>query len=133
MAHYLVTGAAGFIGARVCEELLRQDHIVVGIDNLNPSYDVRLKQWRLRRLKGSQAFRFHELDICDQTGLVQLIESTSRFNGLLNLAARAGVRTLLLTHFYPSCQGNDLVTPCQKEFSGKIILAEDLMRLTVGS
>lgn len=49
------------------------------------------------------------------------------------MAARAGVKALLLTHFYPSCQGHDMVTPCQKEFPGKIILAEDLMRLTVGA
>lgn len=48
------------------------------------------------------------------------------------MAARAGVKRLLLTHFYPACAGHDLLTPCQKQFPGTILLAEDLMRLTVG-
>jgi ribonuclease BN (tRNA processing enzyme) len=48
------------------------------------------------------------------------------------LAARAGVKRLLLTHFYPACAGRDLLTPCQKHFDGQIDLARDLMRLRVG-
>jgi ribonuclease BN (tRNA processing enzyme) len=48
------------------------------------------------------------------------------------MAAEAGVKRLLLTHFYPACAGQDLLTPCQKQFSGEILLARDLMRLTVG-
>ncbi len=48
------------------------------------------------------------------------------------MAARAGVKRLLLTHFYPSCNGHDLLTPCQKQFPGTILLARDLMRLAVG-
>ena len=50
MSTYLVTGAAGFIGAKVCELLLSEKHIVVGIDNLNDYYDVRLKDYRLGQL-----------------------------------------------------------------------------------
>lgn len=49
------------------------------------------------------------------------------------IAARAGVKSLLLTHFYPTCVGHDLLTPCQKQYPGKILLARDLMRLTVGA
>ena len=52
MAQYLVTGAAGFIAARVAEMLLAQGHTVVGIDNLNDYYDVRIKDHRLTRLLG---------------------------------------------------------------------------------
>jgi ribonuclease BN (tRNA processing enzyme) len=48
------------------------------------------------------------------------------------MAARAGAKLLVLTHFYPSCRGKDLLTPCRKEFPGEILLAEDLMQLTVG-
>ena len=52
MANYLVTGCAGFIGARVSEMLLDEGHGVVGVDNLNDAYDIRLKDWRLKRLLG---------------------------------------------------------------------------------
>jgi len=53
MSTYLVTGAAGFIASRVCELLLVDGHTVVGVDNLNAYYDVRLKDWRLARLLGA--------------------------------------------------------------------------------
>ncbi|MFQ5882314.1 MAG: MBL fold metallo-hydrolase [Candidatus Methylomirabilales bacterium] len=49
------------------------------------------------------------------------------------MAARAGVKILLLTHFYPACWGQDLMTPCRKQFPGQVLLAQDLMRLTVGA
>jgi len=48
------------------------------------------------------------------------------------IAALANVTTLLLTHFYPACQGHDLLTPCRKQFGGIVLLAHDLMRLQVG-
>jgi nucleoside-diphosphate-sugar epimerase len=51
---YLVTGAAGFIAAKVCEQLLAAGHTVVGVDNLNDYYDVRLKDYRLSRLLGEK-------------------------------------------------------------------------------
>ena len=50
----LVTGAAGFIGCKVTEVLLGDGHEVTGLDNLNDAYDVRRKQWRLRRLEGGR-------------------------------------------------------------------------------
>ena len=53
MATYLLTGVAGFIAARVAEFLLAGGHTVVGVDNLNDAYDVRLKQWRLARRGGN--------------------------------------------------------------------------------
>lgn len=49
------------------------------------------------------------------------------------MAAKADVKMLLLTHFYPVCRGKDLLTPCRKQYPGKILLAEDLMRLPVGA
>ena len=45
---------------------------MVGIDNLNDAYDVRLKQWRLAQLQGKPGFEFHQLDICDRAGLGEL-------------------------------------------------------------
>jgi nucleoside-diphosphate-sugar epimerase len=98
MAKYLVTGAAGFIGSKVCDMLLAEGHFVVGIDNLNDAYDVRLKQWRLARLCGQGNFAFHCLDIGDRQQLCTLFQaqvdaSGSAFAGVINLAARAGVRS----------------------------------------
>jgi len=65
----LVTGAAGFIGAKVTEYLLDDGYGVVGVDSINDAYDPRLKEWRLARLQGKSGFDFHRLDICDRLGL----------------------------------------------------------------
>ena len=92
MAHYLVTGAAGFIGARVVELLLDQEHRVVGLDNVNDAYDARLKQWRLDRLLVREGFQFHRADIRDREALEQVWETSGKLDGVVNLAARAGVR-----------------------------------------
>jgi UDP-glucuronate 4-epimerase len=87
----LVTGAAGFIGARTAATLLEQGHQVVGVDNLNDYYDVRLKQHRLDGLLALPGFSFRALDIEDLPALQALFKEKS-FDAVLNLAARAGVR-----------------------------------------
>ena len=69
MGKYILTGAAGFIAARVADFLLEDGHQVIGIDNLNDAYDVRLKQWRLDRLLKSPNFSFHQVDISDRLAL----------------------------------------------------------------
>lgn len=91
---YLVTGSAGFIAAGVCRRLLQAGHEVVGIDNLNDAYDPRLKQWRLRQLASQDGFQFVEADITDQAALSELFHryGAAPFAGVVNLAARAGVR-----------------------------------------
>ncbi len=91
MATYLVTGSAGFIGARVTEMLLDEGHHVVGVDNLNDAYDIRLKDWRLNRLLGREGFHFLKLDIADRQALNEQL-GTTPLDGIINLAARAGVR-----------------------------------------
>jgi len=90
MAHYLITGAAGFIAARVCEFLLETGNTVLGLDNLNDAYDVRVKNYRLQRLLRIPGFTFLQADITKQASL-QALENTS-FDAIFNLAARAGVR-----------------------------------------
>jgi nucleoside-diphosphate-sugar epimerase len=91
MKTVLVTGAAGFIGAQVCEQLLSNHVQVVGVDNLNDYYDVTLKEYRLSRLNMLPGFEFRKLDIEDRQALSQLFKSF-QFDTVFNLAARAGVR-----------------------------------------
>ena len=92
---YLVTGAAGFIGYHVADRLLRDGHEVVGVDNLNDYYDVRLKQARLSRLEGRTGFQFLKMDIGDAAAVRQLFDST-RFERVIHLAAQASIRYSLL-------------------------------------
>lgn len=87
---YLVTGCAGFIGSVVAQQLLRDGHTVVGIDNLNDYYDVSLKRFRLGRLRNDR-FQFNEMDIENREKLGRLFREYT-FDAVLNLAARAGVR-----------------------------------------
>jgi nucleoside-diphosphate-sugar epimerase len=96
MANYLVTGAAGFIGARVAEFLLLDGHTVAGVDNLNDAYDVRIKNWRLKYLTDYPNFNFHPIDISDFSALTSanftIEDQPISFDAIINLAARAGVR-----------------------------------------
>jgi nucleoside-diphosphate-sugar epimerase len=90
MANYLVTGAAGFIGARTSEFLIKEGHTVAGVDNLNDAYDPRVKAYRLKRLEALPGFTFHKLDISQKSIIDQF--KADQFEGVINLAARAGVR-----------------------------------------
>ena len=73
----LVTGTAGFIASKVTELLLKRGDKVVGIDNLNDAYDVRLKKWRLRQLEEFRNFTFYRLDITAPTQLEPLFEKSN--------------------------------------------------------
>jgi dTDP-4-dehydrorhamnose reductase len=96
----LVTGAAGFIGMHVARQLLERGDEVIGIDNLNDYYDVRLKQARLAQLAPYSNFRFVKLDIADTAGVTELFRK-ERFDGVVHLAAQAGVRySLTNPHAY---------------------------------
>ena len=92
MATYLVTGAAGFIASRVTEQLLERGDRVVGVDDLNDAYDVRLKEWRLARLQQRAGFEFAKQDIAERADCRGLFERDVAYDGVINLAARAGVR-----------------------------------------
>ncbi|MFO1207022.1 MAG: NAD-dependent epimerase [Burkholderiales bacterium] len=87
----LVTGAAGFIGMHVAERLLQRGDEVVGVDNVNDYYDPQLKWARLARLDPSARFRFERLDVADRKAMEALFER-DRFDGVVHLAAQAGVR-----------------------------------------
>jgi UDP-glucuronate 4-epimerase len=87
----LVTGCAGFIGMHVCQKLLARGDEIVGIDNLNDYYDVRLKEARLTQLTPSAKFSFARLDIADRETLADYFEQHHPQRAI-NLAAQAGVR-----------------------------------------
>ena len=88
---FLVTGAAGFIGFHTCKALLDRGDEVIGLDDLNSYYDVRLKQARLKQLEGRNGFSFHKLDLVDRKGIEELF-ATTRPQRVIHLAAQAGVR-----------------------------------------
>jgi UDP-glucuronate 4-epimerase len=92
MANILVTGTAGFIGSQVSAMLLDRGDSVIGVDNLNDAYDVRLKHWRLERLVGRPGFQFLKFDISDRQAVNETLAPFS-LDGVINLAARAGVRS----------------------------------------
>jgi len=88
----LVTGAAGFIGFHVCQALLARGEQVLGVDNLNSYYDVRLKQARLARLTGAAGFSFRILDVSDRVAMADAVAAAGEVTGIVHLAAQAGVR-----------------------------------------
>ncbi len=98
----MVTGCAGMIGARVAGKLLADGVRVVGVDILNDAYDIRLKDWRMERLMGTEGFEFHKADISDEAAMDGIFTGAAAgasersdpapISAVINLAARAGVR-----------------------------------------
>jgi UDP-glucuronate 4-epimerase len=88
----LVTGAAGFIGFHVASALLDRGQQVVGIDDLNAYYDPKLKEARLAQLRGRNGFSFRQIDISDRDAMMALAEAEQGVDGVVHLAAQAGVR-----------------------------------------
>lgn len=126
MEHYLVTGAAGFIGAQVAQQLLADGHRVTGVDDLNAAYDRRLKDWRLERLLAEPEFEFDEVDIRDQQALDR-VWAGREFAALVNLAARAGVRASVDDPWvYAETNVNglfNLLEGCRKHGVNKVVQA----------
>ncbi|PYQ32260.1 MAG: capsular biosynthesis protein CpsI [Acidobacteria bacterium] len=87
----LVTGAAGFIGYHVTKRLLERGDAVVGIDNLNPYYDPKLKEARLQQFRDFDRFEFVRLDVADRAEMASLFRQR-RPQRVIHLAAQAGVR-----------------------------------------
>jgi len=127
MSRYLVTGAAGFIARAVIQRLSAAGHTVVGVDNLNDSYDPRLKEWRLQQLSGLPGFTFIKDDICRSEFFQELTENQPAFDAVIHLAARAGVRQAVEipeVYLQTNAAGTlNLLEWCRKSGTGKIVLA----------
>jgi UDP-glucuronate 4-epimerase len=93
--NFLVTGGAGFIGSHVCERLLRDGHQVWAFDDLNSFYDPQFKRRNLREVQAlAKPFEFVHGDITDRPALDEIFSSV-KFDQVIHLAARAGVRSSL--------------------------------------
>ena len=92
----LLTGAAGFIGYHVARALLERGERVLGLDNLNSYYDVRLKQARLELLGRLPGFEFHRADVADREAVHQIVHDNNHIENFVHLAAQAGVRHSLV-------------------------------------
>lgn len=126
MQKFLITGCAGFIGWKVSQKLLQMGHMVVGIDNMNDYYDVKLKEYRLKTLRDFENFEFHKADIEDIKALKDIFKGNS-FDGVINEAARAGVRysmenpfVYMTTNVYGTL---NLLEMCKEFGVGKFVLA----------
>jgi UDP-glucuronate 4-epimerase len=115
----LVTGAAGFIGFHTAEALLARGDSVVGIDDLNPYYDVRLKEARLARLAARPGFSFHRVDIADRAAVEGVFEQHKAVTRIVHLAAQAGVRHSLV----------DPYSYIRSNLMGQVVLLESARRL----
>lgn len=126
MSKVLVTGIAGFIGSTLARELMRSGVEVVGVDNLNDYYDVRLKRHRIEQLKNEFDFEFSVMDIENSTDVENLMRGND-FDVVYNLAARAGVGQSLANpkvYFTTNLLGTlNLVQSMLKHSVPKMVLA----------
>ena len=87
----IVTGAAGFIGFHLSKRLIADGHTIIGIDDVNDYYDVKLKEARLAQLQNADAFTFYRQDIAERDGLDGIF-ADHKADRVIHLAAQAGVR-----------------------------------------
>lgn len=124
--YILLTGAAGFIGSFTAKKLLSLGYKVVGIDNLNDYYDIRLKRHRLDLLNEHKNFTFHRVEIANY-GALEILFDTYKFDAVINLAARAGVRYSIenpFVYFETNTNGTlNLLELCKKHNVEKFVLA----------
>ena len=124
MAHYLITGAAGFIGARTSTMLIEQGHTVVGIDNINDAYDPRIKEYRLKKLQALKGFTFHKRDISDKS-VIDLFKneegvwrniSTARLTWDMYSSSRQELRFIAYGGTDVLAQHNEIFSPPELQY-----------------
>lgn len=134
MKTQLVTGAAGFIGQKVALLLLERGDYVIGIDNLNDYYDVRIKEARLKELLKYPNFHFYNNDVEDLNSLKTIFSKFS-FSTVFNLAARAGVRYSMenpWVYLRTNSEGTLNILECMKEFHVKKFILSSTSSLYAG-
>jgi len=126
MKTILLTGAAGFIGWKTAEFLLKEGHKVIGVDNLNNYYDVRLKEYRKKDLEKYENFKFYPVDI-ENLQALEILFNDYKFDVVINLAARAGVRySMINPYVYMTTNANgtlNLLELMKKYSVKKFVLA----------
>lgn len=124
--HFLVTGAAGFIGMHTALRLLERGDTVVGLDNLNDYYDPALKLGRLDVLSKFGGFRFVKGDLADRDLMASLF-TQEKFSGVVHLAAQAGVRySVTNPHTYADCNLTgflNVLEGCRQNQVGHLVYA----------
>jgi nucleoside-diphosphate-sugar epimerase len=126
MKTVLLTGAAGFIGWKTAEFLLKEGYKVIGVDNLNNYYDVRLKEYRKKDLEKYENFKFYPVDI-ENLQALEILFNDYKFDVVINLAARAGVRySMINPYVYMTTNANgtlNLLDLMKKYGVKKLVLA----------
>lgn len=120
----LVTGSAGFIGWATCNLLLKKGFKVIGIDNINDYYDPKIKELRLSTLKNYKNFTFLRADI-ENLSVLREIFNTNKIDGVINLAARAGVRASVENpwgYLDTNVKGTINLLECIKEKNVKVFI-----------
>jgi UDP-glucuronate 4-epimerase len=123
--HFVVTGAAGFIGSTLTSILLREGHEVLGVDNLNGYYDPAIKKSRVATMAASESFNMMAVDL---TQAVKEIDWTS-VNAVIHLAGQPGVRSSWTTDFSGYLKDNVLATKAlldslrESDFAGRLVYA----------
>lgn len=115
----LVTGAAGFIGYHVADALLCAGRSVIGVDNLSDYYEVSLKEARVSSLARRRDFSFRRIDIADRNAVEQLMSDRPDIDGIVHLAAQAGVRFSLINPY----------SYLHSNVQGQLVLLEAVRRL----
>lgn len=122
----LITGAAGFIGSKTAEQLVKEGHQVIGIDNFDPYYDRKIKENNIKELQKSSLFSLYELDILDYEKFEKVFKE-NKIDYVLHLAAKAGVRTSIEDPIgYQNVNNlgtNNLLELCRKYGVKKLVLA----------
>ena len=124
--NYLITGGAGFIGSSLTDSLLKDGHKIVVVDNFNDYYDINIKENNVAEHKKNPNYKLYKVDIEDTFALKEVF-SNYKFDAVIHLAARAGVRPSLeqpLAYIKTNILGTVNILECMKDYGcNKLVMA----------